>query len=458
MLDNGFKRIVSLFGVKPAKLMRRVPLNGKTLTPVVHSHNILENMTVVSLKLNPSDLSDSIITAAITDAGGKLVFDSDSVSKIDGIVVDVRHTERIDQLKQLHTTLGPLLPKLSKNGRLVIIGGDVSDNMNVVSTTVANGVSGFTRAIAKEIARSGITANMVSVPTRSNIKIPGVVQFILSRRSAFITGQTIKLSHTPVATAADMDVGKAFSISGKTVLLTGAAGGIGEYTARLFHSEGANLLLLDHPGAEKQLAALAEELSCAHIALDITKEDSLEFLRDKLIRSFPSAKLDVVIHNAGITRDKTFLRMKQENFSSVIDVNLASIARIDDMLLNEKSPMLRRDSKMIYLSSISGVAGGFGQTNYSCSKAGLMGYVAAQAQNLHTAGINVNAVAPGFIETEMTKAVPFATRNVGRIMNSLMQPGYPVDIAEALLFLSTDASSGINGSTIRVCGQHLVGA
>ncbi len=172
------------------------------------------------------------------------------------------------------------------------------------------------------------------------------------------------------------------------------------------------------------------------------------------------SQADIVIHNAGITRDKTFLRMNDTQWSSVLDVNLSSIIRIDEMLFCRSKNILSSRGRVVYLSSIAGIAGGFGQTNYSCSKAGVMGYVAARAAELSASAskIGVNAIAPGFIETEMTKAIPFMIRNIGRRMNALNQGGYPADIAETALFLSSEASRAMNGITLRVCGKHRVGA
>ena len=150
--------------------------------------------------------------------------------------------------------------------------------------------------------------------------------------------------------------------------------------------------------------------------------------------------------------------MSEDQFRTVLDVNLASIIRIDDLLLCHKKGVIGSGGRLVYLSSIAGIAGGFGQTNYSCSKAGVVGYVASRAAEVSSRGIGINAIAPGFIETEMTKAVPFFIRNVGRRMNALNQGGYPADIAEAALFLSSSASKSLNGVTIRVCGKHRVGA
>jgi 3-oxoacyl-[acyl-carrier protein] reductase len=254
-------------------------------------------------------------------------------------------------------------------------------------------------------------------------------------------------------------------------VITGAARGIGEFTSRVFHAEGANILLVDHPTMTTQLKQLYEELGGAQnhkvhmLSLDVTDPNAPLGLESYIRSVFPGYGLDVMVHNAGITRDKTFANMKLENFQSVINVNINAIAKIDEVLLKSNeigesvsNSVMRHGGKIVCLSSISGIAGGFGQSNYSCTKAAVMGYVSSQAHLLAARGITVNAIAPGFIETEMTKAVPYFTRNVGRIISALQQPGYPVDIAEAILFLSSDASSGMSGTTIRVCGLNLVGA
>lgn len=209
--------------------------------------------------------------------------------------------------------------------------------------------------------------------------------------------------------------------------------------------------------------SIQSELGGKYLPMDVTNERSPELLHQSISESFqPTSSngslLDIVVHNAGITRDKTFNKMKEDQFRSVIDVNLASILRLDEMLLCRKNLIMGHGSRLVYLSSIAGIAGGFGQTNYACSKAGVVGYVASRAKEVAAWGIGVNAIAPGFIETEMTKAIPFAIRNVGRRMNALNQGGYPADIAEAAVFLSSPASEALNGVTMRVCGKHRVGA
>ncbi|HWM10153.1 MAG TPA: SDR family oxidoreductase, partial [Solirubrobacteraceae bacterium] len=157
---------------------------------------------------------------------------------------------------------------------------------------------------------------------------------------------------------------------------------------------------------------------------------------------------DIVVHNAGITRDRTLARMSEDEWDSVLAVNLESIERINAELADVR--------RIVCVSSVSGIAGNRGQANYATSKAGVIGIVEELAPKLDRA--TINAVAPGFIETRMTAAMPLATREAGRRMNSLAQGGLPVDVAETIAWLASPGSAGVNGNVVRVCGQSLIGA
>jgi 3-oxoacyl-[acyl-carrier protein] reductase len=146
--------------------------------------------------------------------------------------------------------------------------------------------------------------------------------------------------------------------------------------------------------------------------------------------------------------------MDAARWDSVLDVNLSGLMRLNGALL----PLLRDGGRVVCVSSVAGIAGNFGQTNYAASKAGVIGYVKALAPALSARGISVNAVAPGFIETQMTAAIPFATREGARRLCSLAQGGLPSDVAEAVLFLSGPGGSCMTGSVLRVCGGNFVGA
>jgi 3-oxoacyl-[acyl-carrier protein] reductase len=166
--------------------------------------------------------------------------------------------------------------------------------------------------------------------------------------------------------------------------------------------------------------------------------------------------VDIVVHNAGITRDKRLANMSSERFRSTLDVNLLAPQRITEELLERK--LVRSGGAIVGVSSISGIAGTMGQTNYAASKAGVIGLVDALAPRTVESAITVNAVAPGFIETQMTAQLPLVIREAGRRMNSLSQGGLPVDVAETVAWFASPGSSAVTGNVVRVCGQSLLGA
>jgi 3-oxoacyl-[acyl-carrier protein] reductase len=148
--------------------------------------------------------------------------------------------------------------------------------------------------------------------------------------------------------------------------------------------------------------------------------------------------------------------MTPEQWTGVIDVNLLAMARVDGAL--DAAGLLRDGGRVVALSSVSGIAGNLGQTNYAASKAGVIGYVRARAAALAARGITVNAVAPGFIETRLTAAMPALVREAGRRLSALGQGGLPADVAEVITFLATPGAAGVTGAVLRVCGGALVGA
>jgi len=166
--------------------------------------------------------------------------------------------------------------------------------------------------------------------------------------------------------------------------------------------------------------------------------------------------VDIVVHNAGVTRDKTLGRMSPDAWDMAVDINLGAVIRITDRLLRDD--VLRQAGRIICLSSVSGIAGNRGQTNYSAGKAGIVGFVEALAAKVAKKGITVNAIAPGFIETRLTNAMPVAIREVARRMSAVGQGGRPDDVGQAITFLATPGAVGLTGQTVRVCGGALVGA
>jgi 3-oxoacyl-[acyl-carrier protein] reductase len=241
----------------------------------------------------------------------------------------------------------------------------------------------------------------------------------------------------------------------RVAVVTGAARGIGAAIARVLARDGAHVVAVDVPAAGEQLAQVANEVHGTAVALDVTAADAGPRLARQLVARHGG--VDVVVHNAGITRDKLLVNMDADRWSSVMAVNLQAQLDLTAALLATQSA-LRPDARVVSVSSQSGIAGNRGQTNYAASKAGIIGMVRAWAPEFAERGATINAVAPGFIVTEMTAKMPLGTREVGARLNSLQQGGLPVDVAETIAWLAQPGSSGVNGQVVRVCGQSLLGA
>lgn len=363
-----------------------------------------------------------------------------------GLVFDASACRDAASVQPLYRFFHQAVRSVAENGRIVVIGTPPDAMKNAEGEAIQRGLEGFVRSLAKE-ARRSIGMHMVYVDAGAEDAAQTTLAFLLSPRSAYVTGQPIRVS-APVAAAPE-----ALGHVGRRVLVTGASQGIGEAIIRLFAAEGAQVTALDLPGAQVRLTYLAAEIGVAPLLLDITAPDAAETL---LADAQSRGGYDVVVHNAGITRDRTLARMEPREWDSVMAVNLTAPLAITQALV--KGGGLRPNGRVVAVSSLSGIAGNAGQTNYALSKAGWIGAVRRLAPQLAAQGITINAVAPGFIETQMTAAIPFAIREAGRRMNSMGQGGQPVDVAETIAWLAEPQSGGVNGQVVRVCGQSLLGA
>jgi 3-oxoacyl-[acyl-carrier protein] reductase len=289
------------------------------------------------------------------------------------------------------------------------------------------------------------------VPAGAEGSIASPVRFFLSGRSAYVDGQVVTLSAAELPPGEDGEQ----PLAGKVAVVTGAARGIGAAIARVLSRDGAHVVAVDIPGAGDKLAEVANEVGGTALQLDITGDDAAERLIEHLRERHGG--VDIVVHNAGITRDKLLVNMDAARWNSVMAVNLQAQLDITQALLDAES-VLKDDARIVCVSSQSGIAGNRGQTNYAASKAGVIGMVRAWAPAFAERKATINAVAPGFIVSEMTAKMPLGTREVGSRLNSLQQGGLPVDVAETIAWLSQPVSGGINGQTVRVCGQSLLGA
>ncbi|WP_159426377.1 SDR family oxidoreductase, partial [Mycolicibacterium vaccae] len=203
------------------------------------------------------------------------------------------------------------------------------------------------------------------------------------------------------------------------------------------------------------LSEVATKIGGTALTLDVTADDAVDRIAEH-VRQHHDGTLDILVNNAGITRDKLLANMDEARWDSVIAVNLIAPLRLSEGLVD--SGLIGDGGRIIGLSSMAGIAGNRGQTNYAATKAGMIGLTDALAPRLAEKNITINAVAPGFIETKMTDAIPLATREIGRRLNSLFQGGKPVDVAEAIAYFASPASNAVTGNTIRVCGQAMLGA
>ena len=368
----------------------------------------------------------------------------DATGRPAAVVLDAAGIRDVEGLAEVHAALHPVVRSVAASGRIVVLGAPL-DPADHHQAAAQQALEGFVRSLGKEIGR-GRTVNLVRLTDAPAAE--STLRFLLSPRSAYVSGQVIEVgAHQPV-TPEDGDR----PLAGRTALVTGAARGIGEAVAETLARDGARVVVLDVPRAEQDARRVAERLGGTALPLDITAADAGARIADAL----PDG-LDVLVHNAGITRDRRLVNMPAERWGPVLEVNLASVLRTTDALL--AAGALRRGGRIVATASIAGIAGNAGQTNYGASKAGVVGLVRSLAPRaLAEHGVTVNAVAPGFIETRMTAAVPLLIREAGRRMNSLAQGGLPVDVAETTAWLAHPASGAVNGQVVRVCGQSLLGA
>jgi 3-oxoacyl-[acyl-carrier protein] reductase len=241
-------------------------------------------------------------------------------------------------------------------------------------------------------------------------------------------------------------------LEGKTALVTGASRGIGEAIAIKLAEHGANIAFTYLSSTEKAMA-LENQLHSLEVKAIGYKSDAASFAdAEKLINNvlMEFTTIDVVVNNAGITRDNLILRMSETQWDEVISTNLKSVFNICKAVC--KPMMKQRGGSIINVSSIVGMTGNAGQTNYSASKAGIIGFSKSLAKELGSRNIRCNAIAPGFIETDMTHGISEEMRNSFKEKIPLGRYGSAEEVAKTILFLASDLSSYINGQVISVCG------
>ncbi|MFN8137836.1 MAG: SDR family oxidoreductase [Propionicimonas sp.] len=468
---------------------------GLAEPPVLRRGPALPDEPLVLASLAGSTLVSDTLALLGVRAGEPLLDDGPEPpaypGRIGGIVVDARDLRRIDQLEALRAVLRPALRALAASGRVVLVADDDVDGLE--ARAVRQALDGISRTVGKELRR-GATCNLVFVAAGTSASdLASTLGFLLEGRSAFVDGQSwtvaprLPLSPSPTPTpflppsatpaagipAAGVALGSerggggrrgdargdARPLAGRIVAVTGAARGIGAQIATVAAGQGATVVCVDIPAAGEALAALANRLHGTALQLDVTAPDAGERIAAHVAsRHGETARLYGIVHNAGITRDKLLVNTDAQRWAQVLSVNLEAELRINPVLLDGRPGGLADGGRIVGVASTSGIAGNRGQANYAASKAGVAGLVRALAPELAPRGITVNAVAPGFIETDMTARIPFVQREVFRRTNSLSQGGLPVDVAETICYFLDPDSAGVTGQVVRVCGQNLVGA
>jgi 3-oxoacyl-[acyl-carrier protein] reductase len=374
------------------------------------------------------------------DSFGGLVFDATGITDPAGLTA-------------LHDFFPALLRNLGHSARVVVVGTTPDQAASIDEHIAQRALEGFTRSLAKEM-RQGTTVQLVYLSLDAKPAATGLestMRFILSAKSAYVDGQVFYVGAADSTPPADWER----PLSGKTAIVTGAARGIGATIAEVFDRDGARVVVIDVEAAAEALGDTASRAGGTALTLDVTADDAVERITEHL-RGYHGGHAEILVNNAGITRDKLLANMDDDRWNAVLAVNLLAPQRLTQGLVDNGA--MGEGGRVIGLSSMAGIAGNRGQTNYAATKAGMIGMTQALAPVLFDKGITINAVAPGFIETKMTQAIPFATREVARRLNSLYQGGKPVDVAETIAYFASPASNAVTGNVIRVCGQAMLGA
>ena len=438
--DQPFLEGKILFGAGPH------PRTLETLTDILRS-----SAGSLHVPEGPESLKDSAAVLA-SGAARALPMDENSLAehRFKALILDATGIRDTSELRCLHDFFHTSIRQIARCGRVLVVGADPASCKSPARAAAQRALEGFVRSVGKEIGRKGATAQLLWVAPNAENQLESPVRFFLSPKSAYVSGQPIRVGKGGVK--GRMATSASAPLTEKVALVTGASRGIGEATARILSRDGARVVCLDIPATMEDLNRVAEDIGGSPLAADITEDNAPRLIADHLEDAFGG--VDLVVHNAGVTRDKTLGRMPEHLWDMTIAINLTAEQRIDEELMERE--LIRNNGRVVCVSSIAGFAGNFGQTNYAASKAGVIGYVESMARQLNN-GITINAVAPGFIETEMTAAMPVTIREAGRRMNSLAQGGLPVDVAETIAWFCNPLSRGINGNVVRVCGQSLIG-
>ncbi len=441
-------KLTSMLGLPQPLLLERYSSKEKSITDSVlvgtsEGHELCNSLCASLERIGLRSLLHSSFTPASQN-----IWQADQ--QVKALLFDASGLSSSDKSIELHSFFSETVRNISANGRVIIVGRPPKQCQSPSKAIVQRSLEGLSRSLAKEL-RNAITVQLVYVEHGAENNLESTVRFLLSAKSCYVSAQVINVSKAPVTLSNEFNWSQ--PLSGKKVLITGASQGIGAAISEVMARDGAELICLDIPQTKDALTRLSDRLNGRALVLDLSDENSVE----RLVREAKNdGGWDVIVHNAGITRDKTIAKMTPHLWSSVVNINLSCQERINNALI--ASDGINQGGRIVCVSSISGIAGNRGQSNYALSKAGVIGMVESLAPILAENNITINAVAPGFIETKMTAAIPFAVREAGRRLNSMSQGGQPIDVAETITWLASPASNGLTANVIRVCGQSILGA
>ncbi|OLE28272.1 MAG: 3-oxoacyl-ACP reductase, partial [Actinobacteria bacterium 13_1_20CM_3_71_11] len=326
-------------------------------------------------------------------------------------------------LRQLYDFFHPHTRGLYPSGRVIVVGTRPDECVTAREAAAQRALRGFVRSTGKELGR-GSTANLVYASPDGDLE--STLRFLLSAKSAYVSGQVICIG--PAANSATINWDK--PLTDMVALVTGAARGIGAAIAATLARDGAHVVCLDLPSSAEPLAKVAQEVAGTPYQLDITDAEAPTRMAEHL--EAHHGGVDIVVHNAGVNRDRMLSRMSPHQWDEVLRVNLLSQELINDELLTAN--LIPEGGRIISVASVAGIAGSRSQANYATSKAGVIGLVESMAGELASRGITINGVAPGFIESSTTARLPLFLREFGRRMNSMSQGGLPIDVAETVAY------------------------
>lgn len=358
-----------------------------------------------------------------------------------------RHLETDRLFSVLHAAA-----HLPRNSRLLLVSGqDLHDGEGPLLQALA---AGAIRSAHKEFGRQATTAHVLRQDGAEPQTLADAAVFLAGRKAAFLDALDVTVQ-AQVAPADPPDVGGQ-RLRGKVALVTGAARGIGAAIAHRLAQEGAEVWINDLASAalaaDGVIAAIQKDGGKAHfLGADIGTEAGADAIAHEL-RQGPG-RVDVVVHNAGITRDKTLRKMSLAQWRLVLQVDFGAMVRVQSAL----DPLVPQGGSLILMSSVMGIAGNFGQANYTAAKAAVIALAQQWGAQGRQRGVRANAIAPGFILTEMTAHLPLLNREMAKQLTALLQPGDPLDVAELACFLASPDARGVTGQVLRCDGGMAFG-